>query len=307
MSTYERALILFWKKYKTLEELRRLSLTLGSTKKLRNGIEIPYLGLGVFLVKDPAECENAVKAAIKNGYRSIDTATRYENESFVGNALKAVDVPREELFITTKVWVSDFGYEETKQALHRSLEEMQLDYLDLYLIHWAAPNYAETWRAMEDLYEEGLVKAIGVCNFQIHHLEKLKETARITPMLNQIETHPLFHQKELREYMEQHGIAHEAWAPMAQGRENLFENPTLQTIGEKYGKTTAQVMLRWHLHRDTIIIPKSIHEHRIIENANLFDFALTDEDMQAIDQLDTGSRIFGDPDDIERLTALQQQ
>lgn len=307
MSTYERALILFWKKYKTLEELRRLSLTLGSTKKLRNGIEIPYLGLGVFLVKDPAECENAVKAAIKNGYRSIDTATRYENESFVGNALKAVDVPREELFITTKVWVSDFGYEETKQALHRSLEEMQLDYLDLYLIHWAAPNYAETWRAMEDLYEEGLVKAIGVCNFQIHHLEKLKETARITPMLNQIETHPLFHQKELREYMEQHGIAHEAWAPMAQGRENLFENPTLQTIGEKYGKTTAQVMLRWHLQRDTIIIPKSIHEHRIIENANLFDFALTGEDMQAIDQLDTGSRIFGDPDDIERLTALQQQ
>lgn len=284
-----------------------MSLTLGSTKKLRNGIEIPYLGLGVFLVKDPAECENAVKTAIKNGYRSIDTATRYENESFVGNALKAVDVPREELFITTKVWVSDFGYEETKQALHRSLEEMQLDYLDLYLIHWAAPNYAETWRAMEDLYEEGLVKAIGVCNFQIHHLEKLKETARITPMLNQIETHPLFHQKELREYMEQHGIAHEAWAPMAQGRENLFENPTLQTIGEKYGKTTAQVMLRWHLQRDTIIIPKSIHEHRIIENANLFDFALTDEDMQAIDQLDTGSRIFGDPDDIERLTALQQQ
>jgi len=307
MSTYERALIPFWKKYKTLEELRRLSLTLGSTKKLRNGVEIPYLGLGVFLVKDPAECENAVKAAIKNGYRSIDTATRYENESFVGNALKAVDVPREELFITTKVWVSDFGYEETKQALHRSLKEMQLDYLDLYLIHWAAPNYAETWRAMEDLYEEGLVKAIGVCNFQIHHLEKLKETARITPMLNQIETHPLFHQKELREYMEQHGIAHEAWAPMAQGRENLFENPTLQTIGEKYGKTTAQVMLRWHLQRDTIIIPKSIHEHRIIENANLFDFALTDEDMQAIDQLDTGSRIFGDPDDIERLTALQQQ
>ncbi|MED4054831.1 aldo/keto reductase [Niallia taxi] len=284
-----------------------MSLTLGNTKKLRNGVEIPYLGLGVFLVKDPAECENAVKAAIKNGYRSIDTATRYENESFVGNALKAVDVPREELFITTKVWVSDFGYEETKQALHRSLEEMQLDYLDLYLIHWAAPNYAETWRAMEDLYEEGLVKAIGVCNFQIHHLEKLKETARITPMLNQIETHPLFHQKELREYMEQHGIAHEAWAPMAQGRENLFENPTLQTIGEKYGKTTAQVMLRWHLQRDTIIIPKSIHEHRIIENANLFDFALTDEDMQAIDQLDTGSRIFGDPDDIERLTALQQQ
>lgn len=284
-----------------------MTLTLNSTRKLSNGVEIPYVGLGVFLVKDPEECENAVKAAIKNGYRSIDTATRYENESFVGNALKAVDVPREELFITTKVWVSDFGYEETKQALHRSLKEMQLDYLDLYLIHWAAPNYAETWRAMEELYEEGLVRAIGVCNFQIHHLEKLMETAKITPMLNQIETHPLFQQKELREYMEKHGIAHEAWAPLAQGRDNLFENPTLQSIGEKYGKTTAQVMLRWHLQRDTIIIPKSVHEHRIIENANLFDFSLTDEDMQAIGQLDTGSRIFGDPDDIERLTALQQQ
>ncbi len=284
-----------------------MTLTLNSTRKLSNGVEIPYVGLGVFLVKDPEECENAVKAAIKNGYRSIDTATRYENESFVGNALKAVDVPREELFITTKVWVSDFGYEETKQALHRSLKEMQLDYLDLYLIHWAAPNYAETWRAMEELYEEGLVRAIGVCNFQIHHLEKLMETAKITPMLNQIETHPLFQQKELREYMEKHGIAHEAWAPLAQGRDNLFENPTLQSIGEKYGKTTAQVMLRWHLQRNTIIIPKSVHEHRIIENANLFDFSLTDEDMQAIGQLDTGSRIFGDPDDIERLTALQQQ
>lgn len=284
-----------------------MTLTLNSTRKLSNGVEIPYVGLGVFLVKDPEECENAVKAAIKNGYRSIDTATRYENESFVGNALKAVDVPREELFITTKVWVSDFGYEETKQALHRSLKEMQLDYLDLYLIHWAAPNYAETWRAMEELYEEGLVRAIGVCNFQIHHLEKLMETAKITPMLNQIETHPLFQQKELREYMEKHGIAHEAWAPLAQGRDNLFENPTLKSIGEKYGKTTAQVMLRWHLQRDTIIIPKSVHEHRIIENANLFDFSLTDEDMQAIGQLDTGSRIFGDPDDIERLTALQQQ
>lgn len=284
-----------------------MTLTLNSTRKLSNGVEIPYVGLGVFLVKDPEECENAVKAAIKNGYRSIDTATRYENESFVGNALKAVDVPREELFITTKVWVSDFGYEETKQALHRSLKEMQLDYLDLYLIHWAAPNYAETWRAMEELYEEGLVRAIGVCNFQIHHLEKLMETAKITPMLNQIETHPLFQQKELREYMEKHGIAHEAWAPLAQGRDNLFENPTLKSIGEKYGKTTAQVMLRWHLQRNTIIIPKSVHEHRIIENANLFDFSLTDEDMQAIGQLDTGSRIFGDPDDIERLTALQQQ
>lgn len=283
-----------------------MELSINATKKLSNGLEIPYLGFGVFLVNDPKECEQSVLAAIKNGYRSIDTATRYENEEFVGNAIKAADVPREELFITTKVWVTDFGYEETKKAFHESLKKLQLDYLDLYLIHWAAPGFEETWKALEDLYEEGLIRGIGVCNFQIHHFEKLAETARITPMLNQVETHPLFQQVELRNYMAQHNIAHEAWAPLGQGKNGLFDLPALAEIAQKHNKTIAQVILRWHLERDTIIIPKSVREHRIIENADLFDFALDSDDIKTITALDTNQRSFGNPDDIERFKAMQE-
>ncbi|WP_400243165.1 aldo/keto reductase [Niallia sp. JL1B1071] len=283
-----------------------MELSINTTKKLSNGVEIPNLGFGVFLVNDPTECEQSVLAAIKNGYQSIDTATRYENEEFVGNAIKSAGVPREELFITTKVWVTDFGYEETKKAFHESLKKLQLDYLDLYLIHWAAPGFEETWRALEDLYEEGLVRAIGVCNFQIHHFEKLAETARITPMLNQVETHPLFQQVELRNYMAQHNIAHEAWAPLGQGKNGLFDLPALAAIAKKHNKTVAQVILRWHLERDTIIIPKSVHEHRIIENADLFDFTLDADDIKTIASLDTNRRSFGNPDDIERFKAMQE-
>lgn len=283
-----------------------MELTINSTKKLSNGVEIPYLGFGVFLVNDPTECEQSVLSAIKNGYQSIDTATRYENEEFVGNAIKFAGVPREELFITTKVWVTDFGYEETKKAFHESLKKLQLDYLDLYLIHWAAPGFEETWRALEDLYEEGLVRAIGVCNFQIHHFEKLTETARITPMLNQVETHPLFQQVELRNYMAQHNIAHEAWAPLGQGKNGLFDLPALVAIAKKHNKTVAQIILRWHLDRDTIIIPKSVHEHRIMENADLFDFTLDADDIKTIASLDTNQRSFGNPDDIERFKAMQE-
>ncbi|CAI9392892.1 MULTISPECIES: aldo/keto reductase [Bacillaceae] len=283
-----------------------MELTINSTKKLSNGVEIPYLGFGVFLVNDPTECEQSVLSAIKNGYQSIDTATRYENEEFVGNAIKFAGVPREELFITTKVWVTDFGYEETKKAFHESLKKLQLDYLDLYLIHWAAPGFEETWRALEDLYEEGLVRAIGVCNFQIHHFEKLAETARITPMLNQVETHPLFQQVELRNYMAQHNIAHEAWAPLGQGKNGLFDLPALVAIAKKHNKTVAQIILRWHLERDTIIIPKSVHEHRIMENADLFDFTLDADDIKTIASLDTNQRSFGNPDDIERFKAMQE-
>lgn len=283
-----------------------MELTINSTKKLSNGVEIPYLGFGVFLVNDPTECEQSVLSALKNGYQSIDTATRYENEEFVGNAIKFAGVPREELFITTKVWVTDFGYEETKKAFHESLKKLQLDYLDLYLIHWAAPGFEETWRALEDLYEEGLVRAIGVCNFQIHHFEKLAETARITPMLNQVETHPLFQQVELRNYMAQHNIAHEAWAPLGQGKNGLFDLPALVAIAKKHNKTVAQIILRWHLERDTIIIPKSVHEHRIMENADLFDFTLDADDIKTIASLDTNQRSFGNPDDIERFKAMQE-
>ncbi|KAB7665129.1 aldo/keto reductase [Bacillus sp. B1-b2] len=283
-----------------------MTLTVNSTKKLSNGVEIPYLGYGVFLVKDEEECERSVVTAIKNGYRSIDTATRYENEEYVGKAIKTAGIPREELFITTKVWVTDHGYEETKKAFQESLRKLQLDYLDLYLIHWAAPGIEETWRAMEDLYEEGLIRAIGVCNFQIHHLEQLNKTARIKPMINQVETHPLFQQEELRTYMLQHQIAHEAWAPLGQGRNGLFELPALKEIAQKHQKTVAQVILRWHLERDTIIIPKSVHEHRMIENAALFDFQLDKEDINIITSIDTNERSFGNPDDQEKFKAMQE-
>lgn len=283
-----------------------MTLTVNSTKKLSNGVEIPYLGYGVFLVKDEEECERSVVTAIKNGYRSIDTATRYENEEYVGKAIKTAGIPREELFITTKVWVTDHGYEETKIAFQESLRKLQLDYLDLYLIHWAAPGIEETWRAMEDLYEEGLIRAIGVCNFQIHHLEQLNKTARIKPMINQVETHPLFQQEELRTYMLQHQIAHEAWAPLGQGKNGLFELPALKEIAQKHQKTVAQVILRWHLERDTIIIPKSVHEHRMIENAALFDFQLDKEDINIITSIDTNERSFGNPDDQEKFKAMQE-
>lgn len=283
-----------------------MTLTVNSTKKLSNGVEIPYLGYGVFLVKDEEECERSVVTAIKNGYRSIDTATRYENEEYVGKAIKTAGFPREELFITTKVWVTDHGYEETKKAFQESLRKLQLDYLDLYLIHWAAPGIEETWRAMEDLYEEGLIRAIGVCNFQIHHLEQLNKTARIKPMINQVETHPLFQQEELRTYMLQHQIAHEAWAPLGQGKNGLFELPALKEIAQKHQKTVAQVILRWHLERDTIIIPKSVHEHRMIENAALFDFQLDKEDINIITSIDTNERSFGNPDDQEKFKAMQE-
>lgn len=284
-----------------------MTLTIKSTKKLSNGVEIPYLGYGVFLMEDPKECETSVITAIQNGYRSIDTATRYYNEEYVGNAIKACGVPREELFITTKVWVTDFGYEETKTAFHESLKKLQLDYLDLYLVHWVAPHYEETWRAIEDLYEEGLIRAIGVCNFQIHHFEHLAKTARIQPMLNQVETHPLFQQVELRNYLTQHDIAHEGWGPLGQGKNGLFDHPTLLELAKKYDKSVAQIILRWHLERDTIIIPKSVHEHRIIENADLFDFSLSNEDIKLITELDTNTRSFGDPDDIERFKKIQAE
>ncbi|HWJ77258.1 MAG TPA: aldo/keto reductase [Niallia sp.] len=284
-----------------------MTLTMKSSKKLSNGVEIPYLGFGVFLVQDPEECEKSVLSAINNGYRSIDTATRYENEEYVGKAIKASSVPREELFITTKVWVTDFGYEETKKAFYESLKKLQLDYVDLYLIHWAAPGFEETWRAMEDLYEEGLISAIGVCNFQIHHFEQLNKTARIKPMINQVETHPLFQQVALRDYMQKHQIAHEAWGPLGQGKNGLFDSPELMEIAKKHNKTVAQIILRWHLERDTIIIPKSVHEHRIIENAELFDFELDNEDKAIITAIDTHQRSFGDPDNIERFKALQEE
>ncbi|WP_414840144.1 aldo/keto reductase [Carnobacterium sp. TMP28] len=268
-----------------------------------NGVEIPKLGLGVFLMKDESELIDAIKSAVEFGYRHFDTAKIYENEEYVARGLKESGLSREEVFLTSKVWNYDQGYEETKRAFQESLDKLETDYLDLYLIHWPAEKFIDTWRAMIELYEAGKIKVIGVSNFQIHHLEELKNAGLVQPMVNQIETHPEFPQKELHDYMKENGIIHEAWGPLGQGKSDLLNHSILAKIGRKYFKTPAQVVLRWHLERGEVIIPKSIHRNRIKENSELFDFSLTQEDMDEIALLNTETRYGGDPDNQERLRA----
>ena len=269
--------------------------------ELYNGVKIPKLGLGLFLMKDEDELVNAVKYAVEVGYRHFDTATIYGNEEYLDRGLKEAGIKREEVFITSKVWNYDQGYDQTKVAFQESLDRLNTDYLDLYLIHWAAPKFVETWKAIVELYEEGKIKAIGVSNFQIHHLEELKNQGLMQPMINQIETHPEFPQNELHEYMKENGIIHEAWGPLGQGKSELLNHPILMEIGQKYFKTPAQIIIRWHLERGEVVIPKSIHDNRILENSDVFNFSLTEEEMKQIDSLETGTRYGSDPDDQERL------
>lgn len=269
--------------------------------ELYNGVKIPKLGLGLFLMKDEDELVNAVKYAVEVGYRHFDTAKIYGNEEYLARGLKEAGIKREEVFITSKVWNYDQGYEQTKIAFQESLDRLNTDYLDLYLIHWAAPKYVETWKAIVDLYEEGKIKAIGVSNFQIHHLEELKSQGLMQPMINQIETHPEFPQNELHEYMKENGIIHEAWGPLGQGKSELLDHPILGEIGQKYFKTPAQVIIRWHLERGEVVIPKSVHDNRILENSDVFNFSLTEEEIQQINSLETGIRYGSDPDDQVRL------
>lgn len=268
---------------------------------LYNGVEIPKLGLGVFLMKDEEELVEAVKAAVEAGYRHFDTAKIYGNEEYLSKGLKESGISREEIFLTSKVWNYDLGYEQTKIAFQETLDRLDTDYLDLYLIHWAAPKYAESWKALIELYEEGRVRAIGVSNFQIHHLEDLKNQELMQPMINQIETHPEFPQNELHEYMKENGIVHEAWGPLGQGKTDLFQQPIILGLADKYGKTPAQIILRWHLERGEVIIPKSVRASRIQENSEVFDFSLTSNEMELMETLNTGTRYGSDPDDQERL------
>lgn len=279
-----------------------MKLHLQSTTKLHNGVDMPWLGLGVFKVEEGSELVEAIKAAIKHGYRSIDTAAAYANESGVGQgiheALAENGLSRNDLFVTSKVWNSDQGYEETLAAFDTSLSKLGLDYLDLYLIHWpVAGKYKDTWRAMEKLYKDGRVKAIGLSNFQVHHLEDLLQDAEIKPMINQVEFHPYLTQKELLTFTRKHGIQLEAWSPLMQGE--LLNQPVLQEIAGKHGKSVAQVILRWDLQNGVITIPKSIKEHRIIENASLFDFELTSTEMEQIDALNQDRRVGPDPDNFD--------
>lgn len=275
---------------------------LKSTKTLHNGVEMPLLGLGVFRVEDGQELIDAVKIAIKHGYRSIDTAAIYGNEVGVGQGIrKGIEegnVAREELFITSKVWNSELGYEETIAAYEESLTKLGLEYLDLYLIHWPVEGkFKEAWKALETLYKEGRVKAIGVSNFQIHHLEELMKDAEINPMVNQVEYHPRLTQKELQKFCKEQYIQLEAWSPLMAGQ--LLDNEELQEIASRHGKSVAQIIVRWDLQNDVITIPKSTKEYRIIENADVFDFELTKEDMDQINQLNKNHRVGPDPDNFD--------
>ncbi|WP_026679337.1 aldo/keto reductase [Fictibacillus gelatini] len=271
--------------------------SLQDTTTLHNGVKMPWVGLGVWRVNEGEEVVQSVKWAIEAGYRSIDTAAVYKNEEGVGKAIKETGVPREELFITTKVWNDDQGYESTLSAFEESLKKLDLDYVDLYLIHWPVKGkYKETWRALEKLYKDGRVKAIGVSNFHIHHLKDLMEDAEIVPMVNQVETHPRLSQKELLQFCKENNIQMEAWSPLMQGE--LLGDPTLVEIANKYNKTPAQVILRWDLQNGVVVIPKSVKEHRIKENADLFDFELSREDMEKIDGLNLNKRVGPDPDNF---------
>ena len=275
--------------------------------KLNNGIEMPILGFGVYQIEDQVLCEQCVYDAIEAGYRSIDTAAAYGNEEAVGRAIKRSGVPREDLFITTKLWISDAGYDKAKKAFEASMKRLQLDYLDLYLIHQPFNDYYGAWHAMEELYKEGRIRSIGVSNFMPDRLVDLILHNEITPAVNQVETNPFYQQIEAEAFMQEKGVQIESWAPFAEGKNNMFQNETLAAIASKYGKSIAQVVLRWLIQRNIVVIPKSIRKERIIENFNVFDFELTKEDMKKIAALDTNTSCFfshRDPKMVEWLSGL---
>ena len=264
---------------------------------LNNGVKMPLEGFGVFQVPDPAQCEQAVLDAIESGYRLIDTAAAYMNEKAVGEAIKKCGVPREELFITTKLWVQDATYEGAKEAIQTSLDNLGLDYLDLYLIHQPLKDYVGAYRAMEEAYKEGKLKAIGVCNFYPARLADLCETVEVMPAVNQVELHPFFQQENSLAVMKEYGVVQEAWGPFAEGNHGIFTHPVLTKIGDKYGKSAAQVALRWNVQRGVVVIPKSVHKDRMEQNMNIWDFNLSDEDMAEIAKLDLGHSEIVNHDD----------
>ena len=280
--------------------------TMGWTEKvtLNNGVEMPLLGFGTFQITDLEQCERSVSHALRIGYRLIDTAAAYQNEEAVGRAIRNSGIPRSELFVVTKLWIQDASYEKAKRAFDRSLERLGLDYLDLYLIHQPYGDVHGAWRAMEELYREGRVRAIGVSNFQPDRLMDLILHHDIVPAVNQIETHPFYQQQETQRFLEENGVRHMSWAPFAEGRNNIFQNPVLQSLAEKHQKTVAQVILRWLIQRNVVAIPKSVHPERIEENFQVFDFELSPADMAAIATLDTGGSLFldhRDPATVQRL------
>ncbi len=276
------------------------------TVKLNNGIEMPLEGFGVFQVPDPAVCEQAVLDAIATGYRLIDTAAAYMNEEAVGKAIAKCGVPRGELFITTKLWVQDASYEGAKQAIEASLTKLGLDYIDLYLIHQPMGDYIGAYRAMEEAYKAGKLRAIGVCNFYPNRLADLCETVEIKPAVNQVELHPFFQQENALALMKDYGVLPEAWGPFAEGNHGIFTHPVLTAIGQKYGKSAAQVALRWNVQRGVAVIPKSVHKERMEQNIDIWDFQLTNEDMAEIAKLDIGHSEIVDHSDPKFVQMLHQ-
>ncbi len=261
---------------------------------LNNGVEIPALGFGVFQIADHKECEQTVLQALETGYRLIDTAAAYHNEEAVGSAIKQSGVSREKLFVTTKLWIQDAGYENTLRAFEKSLAKLQLEYLDLYLIHQPFGDVYGAWRAMEELYRQGRIKAIGVSNFQPDRLMDLVMHHEVAPAVNQIETHPFCQQIEAQKFLNENNIQMESWGPFAEGKNNIFTNGLLTSIGHTHGKTVAQVILRWLIQRHIVAIPKSVRKERMIENFNVFDFTLSADDMEAIATLDQAKSSFFD-------------
>lgn len=279
---------------------------------LNNGIKMPMEGFGVFQVADPAQCEQAVTDAIQSGYRLIDTAAAYGNEEAVGRAIhKAIveyGVKRSDLFITTKLWVQDAGYEAAKKAVETSMRKLGLEYLDLYLIHQPMGDYIGAYRAMEELYKNGEIRAIGVCNFYPHVLADLCETVEVMPAVNQVELHPFFQQTDALVLMKEYEVVPEAWGPFAEGNHGIFTHPVLSAIGGKYGKSAAQVALRWNVQRGVVVIPKSVHKDRMEQNMDIWDFELSDEDMNEIAKLDIGhSEIVNhyDPEFVKMLHGMK--
>ena len=275
-------------------------MDLSSSKTLNNGVAMPYVGLGVWLAEDE-ETVQAVKWALEAGYRHIDTAKIYNNEAAVGRGVKESGLPREKVFITTKLWNEDMRVGRQMEAFEESLKALNTDYVDLYLIHWAVEDvYIPSWKVLEQIYKDGRAKAIGVCNFQQHHLEKLMDVATVKPAINQFECHPFLSQEPLVAFCENEGIACEAWGPLGGKGSPLVSNPELVAIGIRYGKTAAQVILRWHIQRGVIVLPKSVHQERIIANSQIFDFSLSDADMQSISAMNHNKRLHLslDPDKV---------
>ncbi len=278
------------------------------TVTLNNGVKMPIIGFGVYQIPDAEECEQVVYEALMAGYRMIDTASGYLNEEAVGRAIKRSGISREQLFITTKLWIQDASYESAKRSFAKSLQKLQLDTLDLYLIHQPFGDYYGAWRAMEELYAEGAIKAIGVSNFMPDRLMDLIIHNQVVPAINQIETHPFYQQIESAAFMQTQGVQHQSWSPFAEGRNDLFHNEVLSRIAQTHNKSVAQVVLRWMIQRNIVVIPKSVSKDRIVENFNVFDFQLSEEDMNAIAELDTGKSLFlsyHDPEIAKMLGTLR--